>query len=1229
MSLVQAELPASSYQQASHLVESSLAVLLNFKWNNHPQMVVSAMEFTNSLYTCFPQQFLVKTTAVTQLAFFYCLVLNPEEFGGEIDPPLSAAAVFPTSLSSELFQELDCLQVHNKLRSLLVYYASMKNLSLVLPLLEFVEAEPASLQLYLEESLHIMLLFAAQMFASCGEEQQPLWKLMTLIATKSHYFGEELSPQVLLPALTTIVTEQVRGDVSTEPVISFLERYNSCVAPVLLEVVGSPDFIQALLPVLEIPRELKTKSSRQEVAVMASFLASLCKYVQETSATGSLVELGIIPVLEQASLQWPSVCAVYMLDALDKILRHFPPSPSALPPSLRQLMRKIPKSPAKDQFFSINHLRVLQKLLSTKQTSQQEHFRESLYNTVRALLRLTPSSLLETWLDNEFLEEFVAAVIRDSADNLCKLSVLVLSSHFIVFQIRSKEAMQVLCNLDFHDHTINVFLKQSCTKEERVQSLSCINCLLRSYQDFLKDITPFTKTELPIILVNLAKEFGVGPKSEVGDGFGQLVLGLTADKKASEDLFASGYLKQLYPLVHSSQFDPVIVRTSIHAVGNIALAGFHIKETVVEDKFHEVLIRCLECEMSSADVQVLSACVRVLHILSSGDWAKRKFTEMGLVNILVKLLTCRNETPEICWRPLGLLSSLGFMCVSNRELIITEPVLRVVQKVLMTNRNSKVISYTALVFLASTDLDRSSTTLRSLGIVDAFEHVMQDEAMLSTNSDLKRWGTSLLEKNQLFTIPLNCSSKPIGNVGRSITWPVLPKGWSDQTEDTDSAPASDDYAPPRLLPLGDQFMIPHIPKAPLVSDNAWVQLQALGLNPDVPIFRIGRVFGSTHGLCSNCDKDGKSEELVFRPESMTPQQYQCLIDRGWYRRGGVKMFRYRHNHALSCGDWETRVTLAEFDHRSHKSYKKVLRRMPEHRLEIETVRTQFNRESFDLYNSYHMAKHDKPRKSEYSYCEHIVNSPIQNQSGDGIEYGTYHQLYRLDGKLAAVGVIDVVPTGVISIYMWYDMSKEVSKLSFGVYSALKEIEYARELSKRNPAIKYYYLQGWNGNNHKLSYKANYEPEEFYSPCTVIGWVQGLENVKKAQEELRAVQRRKKQEVPDAESKDGAVGGLPNSHPLPNSSDSTSTNDVTGDALPLDRLRHKQLTGMETVDLDKLVVCLNHEEYMHLGEMMERYGMVQPQCKMISERYEELVLALGPELVSSMVIDLKACPVLKH
>ena len=45
------------------------------------------------------------------------------------------------------------------------------------------------------------------------------------------------------------------------------------------------------------------------------------------------------------------------------------------------------------------------------------------------------------------------------------------------------------------------------------------------------------------------------------------------------------------------------------------------------------------------------------------------------------------------------------------------------------------------------------------------------------------------------------------------------------------------------------------------------------------------------------------------------------------------------------------------------------------------------------------------------------------------EYGAYHQLYRIDGELVAVGVIDILPSCVSSVYFMYE--KKWEKFSFG------------------------------------------------------------------------------------------------------------------------------------------------------------------------------------------------------
>jgi arginine-tRNA-protein transferase len=44
-------------------------------------------------------------------------------------------------------------------------------------------------------------------------------------------------------------------------------------------------------------------------------------------------------------------------------------------------------------------------------------------------------------------------------------------------------------------------------------------------------------------------------------------------------------------------------------------------------------------------------------------------------------------------------------------------------------------------------------------------------------------------------------------------------------------------------------------------------------------------------------------------------------------------------------------------------------------------------------------------------------------------YGSYHQLYRLDGRLIAMGVIDILPSCVSSVYFMWE--KEYEKFSLG------------------------------------------------------------------------------------------------------------------------------------------------------------------------------------------------------
>ena len=87
----------------------------------------------------------------------------------------------------------------------------------------------------------------------------------------------------------------------------------------------------------------------------------------------------------------------------------------------------------------------------------------------------------------------------------------------------------------------------------------------------------------------------------------------------------------------------------------------------------------------------------------------------------------------------------------------------------------------------------------------------------------------------------------------------------------------------------------------------------------------------------------------------------------------------------------------------------------------------------------------------------------------------------------------------------------------------------------------------------------------------------------------------------------------------------SESDVYCEAFPIDKARYQQQTGKSVVDVSKIVVCLNYSEYMYLGELFQRFQLCAEQKSMMEQRFAELLVALGPELRSQLVVDLKACP----
>ncbi|KAH8254776.1 hypothetical protein KR032_012095 [Drosophila birchii] len=139
-----------------------------------------------------------------------------------------------------------------------------------------------------------------------------------------------------------------------------------------------------------------------------------------------------------------------------------------------------------------------------------------------------------------------------------------------------------------------------------------------------------------------------------------------------------------------------------------------------------------------------------------------------------------------------------------------------------------------------------------------------------------------------------------------------------------------------------------------------------------------------------------------------------------------------------------------------------------------------------LYRKYQIAiHHDNPaRLTLASMQRFLVKSSLKNENpNDGPEmgYGSFHQQYWLDDQLIAVGVIDILPACVSSVYFFYD--PDYSFLSLGTYGSLREIDLVQTIAESVPALKNYYMGFYIHSCPKMRYKGKLSASYLLCPET--------------------------------------------------------------------------------------------------------------------------------------------------
>lgn len=91
--------------------------------------------------------------------------------------------------------------------------------------------------------------------------------------------------------------------------------------------------------------------------------------------------------------------------------------------------------------------------------------------------------------------------------------------------------------------------------------------------------------------------------------------------------------------------------------------------------------------------------------------------------------------------------------------------------------------------------------------------------------------------------------------------------------------------------------------------------------------------------------------------------------------------------------------------------------------------------------------------------------------------------HRLDGKLVAVGVLDILNEYMNSAYFIYD--PDYKHLNLGVIGAIRELEYMALIrsEKYNQNFKWYQLGELVVTCNKVNYKLQYQPGTILCPRT--------------------------------------------------------------------------------------------------------------------------------------------------
>jgi len=208
--------------------------------------------------------------------------------------------------------------------------------------------------------------------------------------------------------------------------------------------------------------------------------------------------------------------------------------------------------------------------------------------------------------------------------------------------------------------------------------------------------------------------------------------------------------------------------------------------------------------------------------------------------------------------------------------------------------------------------------------------------------------------------------------------------------------------------------------------------------------------------CSYLPEEQATTLFLDPSQPMDVQVYADLSDMG-FRRSGDHLYRPHCQNCSACVPARIPVDLFV----PNRQQKRIFKRNAD--LEVRSTKPHFTEEYFDLYQRYIEQRHadgDMFPPSRDQFSTFLVRD---------LKFCRFFE-FRLEKRLLAVAVTDMLPNGLSAVYTFYEPDEE--RRSLGRYAILWQIAEAARL--RLHAV---YLGYWIKNCQKMNYKTQYRPIE--------------------------------------------------------------------------------------------------------------------------------------------------------